>query len=111
MDTIQGHEQELLQYALSKFKELHGVAIIGPQTEEERSGVISFVVNNIHAHDIAQILDQEGIAVRAGHHCAQPLAHRYGIPATARASFAVYSTKEDVDHLIAAIKKAQELFA
>jgi cysteine desulfurase/selenocysteine lyase len=108
---ITQHEHDLTLYALERLRELHGIVIIGPQTMEDRGGVISIVADNIHAHDLTALLDAEGIAVRGGHHCAQPLAKRFEIPATARISFAVYSTKEDVDRLIAAIKKAQQVFS
>jgi cysteine desulfurase / selenocysteine lyase len=108
---IMQHEEELTLYALEKMKTVTGIAIIGPHDMQDRSGVISFITDNIHAHDVASILDAEGVAVRGGHHCAQPLANRYDIPATARVSFAVYSTKDDVDQFIAALKKAQTVFA
>jgi cysteine desulfurase / selenocysteine lyase len=108
---ITQHEEELTLYMLEQLRTLPGIVVIGPQQMEGRSGVISFIADNIHAHDVTSVLDAEGVAVRGGHHCAQPLANRYGIPATARISFAVYSNKEDIDQLIAAIKKAQKVFA
>ena len=80
-------------------------------TAQERAAVLSFVMEDIHPHDIGTILDQEGIAIRTGHHCAQPIMQRFGIPATARASFAIYNTKEEVDALAAGIRKVQEVFA
>jgi len=80
-------------------------------TAKEKAGVLSFIVDGIHPHDVGTILDQEGIAVRTGHHCAQPVMDRFGIPATARASLAIYNTKQDVDALVAGIRKVQEVFA
>ncbi len=80
-------------------------------TAKERAGVVSFVIENVHPHDVGTILDQEGIAIRTGHHCAQPIMQRFGIPATARASFAFYNTKEEVDALVNGIIKVQEVFA
>jgi len=109
MDKIAEHEHELLAYATKLVSAVPGVRLIG--TAEERAGVLSFVVEGIHPHDIGTILDQEGIAIRTGHHCAQPLMRRFHIPATARASFALYNTKEEVDTLADGIRKVQEVFA
>lgn len=109
IDEIARYEHELLIYATEKLSALSGVRLIG--TAKERAGVISFVVENVHPHDVGTILDQEGIAIRTGHHCAQPIMDRFGIPATARASFAFYNTKEEVDALINGIIKVQEVFA
>ena len=86
-----------------------GVRLIG--TARERAGVLSFVMEGVHPHDLGTILDRDGIAIRTGHHCAQPVMDRFGIPATARASFAVYNTREDVDALVEGIGKAHEVFA
>ena len=86
-----------------------GIRLIG--TARERAGVLSFLLDNVHPHDLGTILDREGIAIRTGHHCAQPVMERFGIPATARASFAVYNTKEEVDALVAGILVAREVFA
>ena len=108
--NIQAHEQQLLRYALDALKKVEGLTIIGPQTSENRLGAISFVVDNIHPHDLAQVLDQQGIAVRAGHHCAQPLHCALGIDATTRASIGIYNTTKDIDALVLGIKKAQETF-
>ncbi len=80
-------------------------------TARERAGVLSFVIEGIHPHDVGTVLDQEGIAIRTGHHCAQPVMQRFGVPATARASFALYNTKEEVDALAEGIRKVQEVFA
>lgn len=103
------HEAELLRYATEKLSAIEGVRIIG--TAREKASVLSFVIDDIHPHDIGTILDQQGIAIRAGHHCAQPVMQRFNIPATARASFAFYNTKEEVDVLAATIEKVIEIFA
>jgi cysteine desulfurase/selenocysteine lyase len=109
IENIAAYEQELLDYATHKISSIPGVRRIG--TAKERAGVISFVLDGVHPHDIGTILDQEGIAVRTGHHCAQPIMQRFGIPATARASFALYNTKEEVDALARGILKVKEVFA
>jgi cysteine desulfurase/selenocysteine lyase len=109
LDNIAVYEHELLEYATRKISAIPGVRPIG--TAKERAGVLSFVVEGIHPHDVGTILDQEGIAIRTGHHCAQPVMQRFGIPATARASFAFYNTKEEVDALAQGISKVQEVFA
>jgi cysteine desulfurase/selenocysteine lyase len=103
------HEHELLRYATEKLSAIEGVRIIG--TAREKLGVLSFVIDDIHPHDIGTILDQEGIAVRAGHHCAQPVMQRFNVPATARASFAFYNTKEEVDVLARTIERVVEIFS
>ena len=103
------HEHELMRYTTEQFGSIPGLRIIG--TAEEKVGVISFHMDNVHPHDVGTILDQDGIAIRTGHHCAQPIMEFYGIPATARASFAFYNTKDDVDRLIAGLHKVVDLFA
>lgn len=103
------HEHELLRYATERLQAIEGVRIIG--TAREKTSVLSFVIDEIHPHDIGTILDQEGIAIRAGHHCAQPVMQRFNIPATARASFAFYNTKEEVDVLTRTIEKVVEIFS
>lgn len=108
MDRIADHERSLLVYATEHLGEIPGLRIIG--TAKEKAAVISFVLEDVHPHDIGTILDGEGIAIRAGHHCAQPLMNRMGVPATARASFSIYNTREDVDRLVAALQKTWELF-
>ena len=108
MERIADYEQALLRYATAKVGATAGVRLIG--TAKERAGVLSFVVDGIHPHDLGTLLDHEGIAVRAGHHCAMPVMERFGIPATARASFAFYNTFEEVDKLTAAIHKAISVF-
>jgi len=108
LDAITAYEHELLAYATDALSTIKGVRIIG--TAREKAGVLSFVLDGIHAHDIGTILDHEGIAIRAGHHCAMPVMQRFGVPATARASLAFYNTKEEVDALIRAIHKVIEVF-
>ncbi|MBB5915924.1 cysteine desulfurase/selenocysteine lyase [Nocardia transvalensis] len=110
MDAVAAHEHSLAGAALEGLGALDGVRIIGPTENVERGGAVSFVVDGVHAHDVGQILDDEGVAVRVGHHCAWPLHRRFGIAATARASFAVYNTPDEVDQLIAAVRKAQSFF-
>jgi cysteine desulfurase/selenocysteine lyase len=109
MDRIEAHEHDLLTYATEQVVALPGVRLIG--TARERAGVLSFVMEGVHPHDLGTILDREGIAIRTGHHCAQPVMDRFGIAATARASFAVYNTRQDVDALVDGIRKAIEVFA
>jgi cysteine desulfurase/selenocysteine lyase len=109
MANIAAHEHDLLAYATEKVGSLPGVQLIG--TARERAGALSFVMDGVHPHDLGTILDREGIAIRTGHHCAQPVMDRFGIPATARASFAVYNTREDVDALVEGVRKAHEVFA
>jgi cysteine desulfurase/selenocysteine lyase len=109
MDKVAAHEHQLLAYATSAVGAVPGVRLIG--TASERAGVLSFVMEGVHPHDLGTILDQEGIAIRTGHHCAQPVMERFHIPATARASFAIYNTKEEVDALVEGIRKAHEVFA
>ncbi|MGH9562498.1 MAG: SufS family cysteine desulfurase [Terracidiphilus sp.] len=109
MERIAAHEHDLLAYATEKVGALPGVQLIG--TARERAGALSFVMEHVHPHDLGTILDREGIAIRTGHHCAQPVMECFGIPATARASFAVYNTREEVDALVEGIQKAHEVFA
>jgi cysteine desulfurase / selenocysteine lyase len=109
MDDIAAHESDLLAYATATISAIPGVRVIG--TAKEKTGVLSFVVEGVHAHDIGTILDQDGIAIRTGHHCAQPVMERFGVEATARASFGLYNTKPEIDALIRGIKKVKEVFA
>ncbi|MDF3336157.1 cysteine desulfurase [Mycolicibacterium septicum] len=111
MDAVEAHEAELVAAALTGLAGLPQVRVIGPTTTEHRGSPVSFVVDGIHAHDVGQVLDDEGVAVRVGHHCAWPLHRRFGIAATARASFAVYNTLDEVDRLVAGIKRAVEFFS
>ncbi len=108
-EKAMAHEQELLRYATEGMGAIEGVRIIG--TAREKASVLSFVIDEVHPHDIGTILDQEGIAIRAGHHCAQPVMQRFKVPATARASFAFYNTKEEVDVLVRTVKKVIEVFS
>ncbi len=108
LEQISAYEHELLAYATERVSAMPGVRIIG--TAPEKAAVLSFVIDGVHPHDIGTILDQEGIAVRAGHHCAQPVMQRMGVPATARASFAFYNTKTEVDALVDGISTVQEIF-
>jgi cysteine desulfurase/selenocysteine lyase len=109
IEKIAAHEHELLEYATEVIGAIEGVRLIG--TAREKAGVLSFVLDEVHPHDIGTILDQQGIAVRTGHHCAQPVMDRFGIPATVRASFAMYNTKGEVDALALGIRKVREVFA
>jgi cysteine desulfurase/selenocysteine lyase len=109
LDNIRAHEQELLQYAIAKLSEIEGIRFIGEA--RERSSLVSFLVGNIHPYDIGTILDKLGIAVRTGHHCAQPVMSAFGIEGTVRASFAVYNTKAEIDVLAAGIERAKKMFA
>jgi cysteine desulfurase/selenocysteine lyase len=109
IDAIAAHEHHLLDIATQQFEQLDGVTIIG--TAAEKASVLSFMIEGVHPHDVGTIFDQEGVAIRTGHHCAQPVMQFYGIPATARASFAFYNTEQEIDALVAAVKKTQELFA
>jgi cysteine desulfurase/selenocysteine lyase len=108
LENITEYEHELLTYATEKVSAIPGVRLVG--TAKEKAGVLSFVIEGVHPHDIGTILDQEGIAIRTGHHCAQPVMERFGIDATARASFGLYNTKEEIDELVKGIKKVQEVF-
>jgi cysteine desulfurase/selenocysteine lyase len=110
MHAVAAHENRLTAAALSGLQELPGVRIIGPTEAIDRGGAVSFVVDGVHAHDVGQILDDEGVAVRVGHHCAWPLHKRFGIAGTVRASFAVYNSEDEVKTLIAAVRRAQNFF-
>ena len=111
MDAIRLHEIEITRYALEEIRKVDkGIKIFGPDDLSIRGGVISFYHDKVHPHDIAQVMDWEGVQIRAGHHCAQPLMRRLGVPATARASFYIYNTEEDVDRFVQALKKAGTLF-
>lgn len=109
MERIAAHEHEITEYALDCLEEIPGVKVFGPSADK-KGGVAAFTLEGVHPHDVAQILDQDGIAVRAGHHCAQPLHEKFGIPATSRASFYLYSTKEEVDMLVNGIYKVKKMF-
>ena len=110
MEAIAAHDTAMTAYALAALAEVNGLTIQGPATTDMRGGVISFTLGDVHAHDLATILDQRNVAVRAGHHCAKPLMRILGVPATARASFYLYTTPEDVDALVAGLGEAARLF-
>ncbi len=109
MDAVAAHEHAITEYALERLEEIPGVRVFGPSAEK-KGGVAAFTLEGVHPHDVAQILDQDGIAVRAGHHCAQPLHEKFNIPATSRASFYIYNTKDEVDLLVNGIYKVKEMF-
>ncbi|MDH5592191.1 MAG: aminotransferase class V-fold PLP-dependent enzyme, partial [Gammaproteobacteria bacterium] len=109
IENLAAHEHQLLDIATAKLVAMDGIRIIG--TAKEKASVLSFMIEGVHPHDVGTIFDQQGVAIRTGHHCAQPVMQFFGIPATARASFAFYNTVEEVDALVAGIKKVQELFA
>ena len=108
MDAIAAYEHEVLEYATEALGEMGGIRIIG--TAPEKAGIVSFVVDGVHPHDVGTIADQNGVAIRAGHHCAMPLMRRYRVPATSRASLALYNTRADIDALVAGLHKVKEIF-
>ncbi|WP_165984533.1 cysteine desulfurase [Streptomyces sp. YIM 98790] len=110
MDRIAAHEQALTEYALQRLRDIPGLRIIGPETAEDRGAAISFTLGDIHPHDVGQVLDEQGIAVRVGHHCARPVCLRFGIPATTRASFYLYSTPAEVDALAGGLEYVRNFF-
>jgi cysteine desulfurase/selenocysteine lyase len=109
LDRAGAHEQELLAYATAALSEIPGITLIG--RAGAKASVLSFVLEGVHPHDIATVLDRQGVAIRAGHHCAQPVMERFGVPATARASLALYNTREEIDVLLRAVHKVKEIFA
>ncbi len=110
MDRVAAHERALTSYALEQLGELSGVSIVGPATPESRGGAVSFVVEDIHPHDVGQVLDELGVAIRVGHHCAWPICRHYRIPATTRATFYLYNSLADVDALVEGVRYAQRFF-
>jgi cysteine desulfurase/selenocysteine lyase len=110
MDAIAAHEREITAYALERLHDVPDLTIIGPDTPVDRGGAVSFVLAGIHPHDVAQVLDSLGIAVRAGHHCAEPVCDRFGIPATTRASFYLYTTRDEVDALVRGLDEVRKVF-
>jgi cysteine desulfurase/selenocysteine lyase len=110
MDAVEAHERELVAAAIDGLSGIDGVRIVGPTSMADRGSPVSFVVDGVHAHDVGQVLDDEGVAVRVGHHCALPLHRRFGLAATARASFAVYNTPDEVDRLVAGVRRALDFF-
>jgi cysteine desulfurase/selenocysteine lyase len=111
MENVHEHEREISRYAIGRMSEVKDLTLYGPRDIAQRVGVLSFNLGDIHAHDLASILDEEGVAIRSGHHCAQPLMEFLNVPAMARASFYIYNTKEEVDVFINALEKARKLFA
>ena len=109
MPAVKAHEQEMVTYALDRLEEVPGVKVYGPPANR-RGGVAAFSLENVHPHDVAQVLDRDGIAIRAGHHCAMPLHDRYNLPATSRASFYLYNVPEEVDRLIDGLYKVKKMF-
>ncbi len=109
LSAIAAHEHDLLGYATEALRTVPGLRLIG--TAKEKASVLSFLLGEVHPHDVGTVLDREGIAIRTGHHCAQPLMRRLGVAATARASLALYNTREDVDALVAGLHKVREVFA
>jgi cysteine desulfurase/selenocysteine lyase len=109
MDHVWAHDQELAGYAMQRLGELKGVRVLGPPADR-RGGVVAFIVEGVHPHDVATVLDRDGVCVRAGHHCAMPLHDHLAVPASARASFHCYSLAEDVDVLVEGLHKVQKLF-
>ena len=110
MEAIHAHEQKLTALALEKLSEIPGVRIIGPETTEDRGGAVSFIVDGIHPHDLGQVLDSHGVSIRTGHHCAWPLHRACKANSTARASFYLYNTEDEVDALIEAVRAARTFF-
>ncbi|HEY9289508.1 MAG TPA: cysteine desulfurase [Candidatus Dormibacteraeota bacterium] len=111
MDNVRNHERTLVDYAIEKLQDVSGITLYGPKDPELHGAAVSFTLPNIHPHDLATLIDREGIAVRAGHHCTQPLMDRLGVPATTRASFYIYNRPEEVDQLVTGIQKAIKVFA
>ena len=109
-DALHAHELEIVQYGLERLREVPGLTLYGPDSPAERVAVFSFTLDGVHPHDIATVLDAEGIAVRAGHHCAQPLMRRLGVPATTRASFYLYNTPDEIDRLVEGLAAARAIF-
>ena len=110
MESVRAHERDLTAYTLERLGEIEGLRTFGPPDPAARGGVVSFELSGIHPHDVAELCNREGVCIRAGHHCAQPLMREMGVPATARASFHVYNDRADVDRLVAALAKAREVF-
>jgi cysteine desulfurase/selenocysteine lyase len=110
LEALERHEHELLDHALPRLADVPGVKLLGPSADQ-RAGIVSFEVEGVHPHDVAQILDWEGVAVRAGHHCNQPLMSKLGVPATTRASFYLYTLPEEIDRLVEGLHKVRQTFA
>jgi cysteine desulfurase/selenocysteine lyase len=110
MEAVLEHERQVADYALERLVEVPGLQVFGPPRGPDRVGPVSFEIEGIHAHDVSEILDRHGVAVRAGHHCAQILMDRLGVAATARASFGVYTTREEIDRLVDGLEDARKVF-
>jgi cysteine desulfurase/selenocysteine lyase len=110
MDDIAAHEHYVIEYAMERLEEIPGVKVLGPDAAQ-RGGVTAFTLDGIHPHDVAQILDRDGVAIRAGHHCAMPLHEKMGLTASSRASFYLYNTRDEVDKLVESIYRVKETFA
>ena len=110
MDAVRAHERDLTEYALERLPDVDGITLFGPSDLDKRGGAISFAIEGLHPHDVAELLGREGVCIRAGHHCAQPLMRHLGVPATARASFHVYNSRQDVDKLVDALHNARKVF-
>jgi cysteine desulfurase/selenocysteine lyase len=111
MEAVREHERELITVAVDRLRNVPDIQLFGPDDPNARAGVLSFTLGDIHPHDVAAILNEENVAVRAGHHCCQPLMDRLGVVATTRASFYVYNVDEDVDRLVSGLRRAQDIFA
>jgi cysteine desulfurase / selenocysteine lyase len=111
MENVAAHEHALVEYALPRLAAIEGLTIIGPSDAVDRGATIAFTLKGVHPHDVAQLLDEHGVAVRAGHHCARPVCVRYGVPATTRASFGIYTTTEEIDALVRGVTAVKEMFA
>jgi cysteine desulfurase/selenocysteine lyase len=111
MEAVRAHGREVVGHAVERLREVPGLTLFGPSDIDRRGAVASFALEGIHPHDVAEILGRQGICVRAGHHCAQPLMRRLGVPATTRASFAIHSTREEADLLIDGLDRVREVFA
>jgi cysteine desulfurase/selenocysteine lyase len=110
MDAVREHEADLAGHALERLGAVPGLTIQGPPAAADRGALVSFTLDGVHPHDVAEILGAQGVCVRAGHHCAQPLMKRFGVGATSRASFAVHNTREDVDRLVDGLARVREIF-
>jgi cysteine desulfurase/selenocysteine lyase len=110
MEAIRTHERELTGYAIERLATVSGLTAYGPADADERGGLVSFTIDGVHPHDLAELCNREAVAIRAGHHCAQPLMRHLGVPATARASFSIYNGTDDVDRLVEALEGAKRIF-
>jgi cysteine desulfurase/selenocysteine lyase len=110
LDAAHAHEAELGAYALERLDEVPGLRVFGPPAGDDRVGIVSFVIDGVHAHDVSEILDRHAVAVRAGHHCAQVLMERLGVPATTRASVAIYNTHAEIDRMVDALLDVRRIF-